>query len=36
VRVLGASAYQAQAVIASQETRTLIDEHGQQDWDLRR
>ena len=33
VRVLGASAYQAQAIIASQETRRLIQERGQQDWD---
>ena len=33
VRVLGASAYKAQAVIASQETYRLIGERGQQDWD---
>jgi glyoxylase-like metal-dependent hydrolase (beta-lactamase superfamily II) len=33
VRVLGASAYKAQAIIASQETRRLIAERGQQDWD---
>jgi glyoxylase-like metal-dependent hydrolase (beta-lactamase superfamily II) len=33
VRVLGASAYKAQAVIASQETYRLIEERGQQDWD---
>ena len=33
VRVLGASAYKAQAVIASRETRRLIEERGQQDWD---
>ncbi len=33
VRVLGASAYQAQGVVASQETRRLIAERGQQDWD---
>jgi glyoxylase-like metal-dependent hydrolase (beta-lactamase superfamily II) len=33
VRVLGASAYKAQAVIASQETHRLIEERGQQDWD---
>src|SRR3984885_770104 len=33
VRVLGASAYRAQAVIASQETYRLIEERGQQDWD---
>src|SRR3978361_859852 len=33
VRVLGASAYNAQAVIASQETHRLIAERGQQDWD---
>ncbi|MBV8851352.1 MAG: MBL fold metallo-hydrolase, partial [Methylobacteriaceae bacterium] len=32
VRVLGASAYKAQAVIASQETRRLVAERGQQDW----
>ncbi len=33
VRVLGASAYNAQAIVASQETRHLIEERGQQDWD---
>jgi glyoxylase-like metal-dependent hydrolase (beta-lactamase superfamily II) len=33
VRVLGASAYQAQGIIASQETYRLIAERGQQDWD---
>ncbi|KIZ47996.1 MULTISPECIES: MBL fold metallo-hydrolase [Rhodopseudomonas] len=33
VRVLGASAYQAEGIIASQETHRLIDERGQQDWD---
>ena len=33
VRVLGASAYKAQAVIASQETWRLVEERGQQDWD---
>jgi glyoxylase-like metal-dependent hydrolase (beta-lactamase superfamily II) len=33
VRVLGASAYKAQAVIASEETRRLVAERGQQDWD---
>jgi glyoxylase-like metal-dependent hydrolase (beta-lactamase superfamily II) len=33
VRVLGASAYHAQGVIASDETRRLIEERGQQDWD---
>jgi glyoxylase-like metal-dependent hydrolase (beta-lactamase superfamily II) len=33
VRVLGASAYQAQNVIASRETYRLIEERGQQDWD---
>jgi glyoxylase-like metal-dependent hydrolase (beta-lactamase superfamily II) len=33
VRVLGASAYKAQAVIASQETYRLVAERGQQDWD---
>jgi glyoxylase-like metal-dependent hydrolase (beta-lactamase superfamily II) len=33
VRVLGASAYQDAAVIASDETRRLIEERGQQDWD---
>ncbi len=33
VRVLGASAYKAQAVIASQETHRLVEERGQQDWD---
>ncbi|MBL28022.1 MAG: MBL fold metallo-hydrolase [Rhodospirillaceae bacterium] len=33
VRVLGASAYQPQGIIASEETRRLIGERGQQDWD---
>jgi glyoxylase-like metal-dependent hydrolase (beta-lactamase superfamily II) len=33
VRVLGASAYHAQAIVASQETYRLIEERGQQDWD---
>ncbi|MGO3931199.1 MBL fold metallo-hydrolase [Rhodopseudomonas pseudopalustris] len=33
VRVLGASAYQAEGVVASQETWRLIEERGQQDWD---
>jgi glyoxylase-like metal-dependent hydrolase (beta-lactamase superfamily II) len=33
VRVLGASAYHAQGIIASEETRRLIGERGQQDWD---
>ena len=33
VRVLGASAYQAQGIVASQETYRLIEERGQQDWD---
>jgi glyoxylase-like metal-dependent hydrolase (beta-lactamase superfamily II) len=33
VRVLGASAYNAQSIIASQTTRDLIVERGQQDWD---
>ncbi|ACF03642.1 beta-lactamase domain protein [Rhodopseudomonas palustris TIE-1] len=33
VRVLGASAYQAEGIIASQETYRLIEERGQQDWD---
>lgn len=33
VRVLGASAYHAQNIIASQETYRLIEERGQQDWD---
>ncbi len=33
VRVLGASAYQAQGIVASQETYRLVDERGQQDWD---
>ena len=33
VRVLGASAYKAQNVVASQETYRLIMERGQQDWD---
>jgi glyoxylase-like metal-dependent hydrolase (beta-lactamase superfamily II) len=33
VRVLGASAYHAQGIVASQETHRLIEERGQQDWD---
>jgi glyoxylase-like metal-dependent hydrolase (beta-lactamase superfamily II) len=33
VRVLGASAYHAQAIVASEETRRLVEERGQQDWD---
>ncbi|ABD86460.1 MBL fold metallo-hydrolase [Rhodopseudomonas palustris] len=33
VRVLGASAYDAQGIVASQETYRLIEERGQQDWD---
>jgi glyoxylase-like metal-dependent hydrolase (beta-lactamase superfamily II) len=33
VRVLGSSAFQAQGVVASQETHRLIAERGQQDWD---
>src|SRR5438270_11325860 len=33
VRVLGASAYKAQGVIASEENQRLIVERGQQDWD---
>jgi glyoxylase-like metal-dependent hydrolase (beta-lactamase superfamily II) len=33
VRVLGASAYQAQGIVASEETHRLIVERGQQDWD---
>src|SRR5947209_231550 len=33
VRVLGASAYNAQAIVASRETHRLVAERGQQDWD---
>src|SRR5580704_4541937 len=33
VRVLGASAYKAEGIIASQETYRLVEERGQQDWD---
>jgi glyoxylase-like metal-dependent hydrolase (beta-lactamase superfamily II) len=33
VRVLGASAYHAQGIVASEETRRLIVERGKQDWD---
>lgn len=33
VRVLGASAFDAEAIISSEATRKLIDERGQQDWD---
>src|SRR5258708_9493167 len=32
VRVLGASAYQAQAVIASAETHRLVEQRGHEDW----
>ena len=33
VRVLGASAYGAQGILASQETHRLVAERGKQDWD---
>jgi glyoxylase-like metal-dependent hydrolase (beta-lactamase superfamily II) len=33
VRVLGASAYEPQGIISSQETYRLIGERGQQDWE---
>ncbi len=33
VRVLGASAFDAQSVIAHEKTRFLIEERGQEDWD---
>ena len=33
IRVLGASAYQAQGIVASQETYRLVGERGKQDWD---
>jgi glyoxylase-like metal-dependent hydrolase (beta-lactamase superfamily II) len=33
VRVLGASAYQAHGIIASEETYRLVAERGKQDWD---
>lgn len=33
VRVLGASAFNAQAIITSETTRFLIEERGKQDWD---
>ncbi|MDE2577615.1 MAG: MBL fold metallo-hydrolase [Hyphomicrobiales bacterium] len=33
VRVLGASAYKAQGIVASSETARLIAERGKQDWD---
>src|ERR1700743_58183 len=33
VRVLGASAYKCQAIIASEETHRLVAERGKQDWD---
>ena len=33
VRVLGASAYHAQGIVASAETYRLIEERGKQDWD---
>src|SRR5438046_9248157 len=32
VRVLGASAYKAQGIVASQETYRLIQQRGQRDW----
>ena len=33
VRVLGASAYQAEQVIASEKCRAMVQERGQEDWD---
>jgi glyoxylase-like metal-dependent hydrolase (beta-lactamase superfamily II) len=33
VRVLGASAFEAEHIVASDTTRQLIEERGQQDWD---
>src|SRR5262249_58729649 len=33
VRVLGASAYQAQEIVASQTCRAMIAERGKEDWD---
>ncbi|PID65658.1 MAG: MBL fold metallo-hydrolase [Gammaproteobacteria bacterium] len=33
VRVLGASAFEAEAIIAHEKTKFLIDERGKQDWD---
>jgi glyoxylase-like metal-dependent hydrolase (beta-lactamase superfamily II) len=33
VRVLGASAYKAQEVVASEKCRAMIAERGQEDWD---
>jgi glyoxylase-like metal-dependent hydrolase (beta-lactamase superfamily II) len=33
VRVLGASAYQASEIIASETCRTMVHERGQEDWD---
>ncbi|MEM8685798.1 MAG: MBL fold metallo-hydrolase [Pseudomonadota bacterium] len=33
VRVLGASAFDAETIITSEMTRTLIEERGKQDWD---
>lgn len=33
VRVLGASAFEAESIIAHEKTKFLIDERGQQDWD---
>lgn len=33
VRVLGASAFEAEHILTSTTTRTLIDKHGRQDWD---
>jgi glyoxylase-like metal-dependent hydrolase (beta-lactamase superfamily II) len=33
VRVLGASAFEAEQIIASEATRSLIEERGKQDWD---
>lgn len=33
VRVLGASAFEAENIVASEQTRKLIEERGKQDWD---
>ena len=33
VRVLGASAFDAEVIISSEQTRHLIEERGQQDWE---
>ncbi len=33
VRVLGASAFDAEVIVSSEQTKHLIEERGQQDWE---